>query len=599
MDDNLLQRMREHITKNEGVWNRPYKDSQGNLTAGTGFLVSTEKAFTALPFQVKDAKTGQLRPASPAEKSAEFTRVKSLSRTELDAEARAGKGFELPKPAIDAKLDSEITTRIDKIKGEIGAADWNNLSDGQKTAVLDIHYANGSLEEFDKLKAAIKSGDAEAMAKESSFGNGNYNWERLARNKAEILGVSQEEGRRMVEKEFDKKYKNIKFDGPVAQPPKPVPRPEPDKRTNGGGDSEQQPKLTLLESTSLGGLSTSSMAALEIPPATSVKGDLLETANTQDALIGGLANEAAETAKATDGPEQTANIDSHIQSMREMAAQPIDHPGKSAMLKPVDKWTESEMKDVLNSAQGDFTGWQSGDPLKARMYETVQDWHSHVYGDGTQQTDGGKPVEPSPIKPLNIVAMPHTTPQGEDLWKASARIGDKIGTIAETDGYDASVKAMQRGINMLNDSTGQPERSPAWGDYTPQEALKVDGDYGPKTDFALKDTLARHGETKADDALALGRFGNFADQVKQSGKADGLDQAAKDIFGPLYGGSEAPNGVLQETLNKVGGTSIDNWQDLKVDDWIGPKTTDAFAQVMDNTDPEDFTRSFGSGLGLL
>lgn len=43
------------------------------------------------------------------------------------------------------------------------------------------------------------------------------------------------------------------------------------------------------------------------------------------------------------------------------------------------------MKDVLNSAQGDFTGWQSGDPLKARMYETVQDWHTHVYGDGEQQ----------------------------------------------------------------------------------------------------------------------------------------------------------------------------------------------------------------------
>lgn len=104
---------------------------------------------------------------------------------------------------------------------------------------------------------------------------------------------------------------------------------------------------------------------------------------------------------------------------------------------------------------------------------------------------------------------------------------------------------------------------------------------------------------KADDALALGRFGNFADGVKQSGKADGLDQAAKDIFGPLYGGSEAPNGVLQETLNKVGGNSMDGWQDLKVDDWIGPKTTDAFAQVMDNTDPEDFTRSFGQGLGLL
>ncbi|MBI3446603.1 MAG: hypothetical protein HY055_14895 [Magnetospirillum sp.] len=311
-------------------------------------------------------------------------------------------------------------------------------------------------------------------------------------------------------------------------------------------------------------------------------GNLLDTANQ----TGGLANEAEETQKAADqvkdegATEQTANIDSRIQAMREMAAQPIDHPGKSALLKPVDKWTESEMKDVLNSAQGDFTGWQSGDPLKARMYEAVQDWHTNTYGDGEQKFSGGKPLEPSPIKPLNIVAMPHTTPQGEDLWKASSRMGDKLGTIAETDGYGAGVKAMQRGINMVNEAAGQPERSLAWGDYTPQEALKVDGEYGPKTDFALKDTLARHGMPKA-------------------GKADGLDQGTRDIFGPLYGGSDAPNGVLQETLNKVGGNSIEGWQDLKVDDWIGPKTTDAFAQVMDQGDPEDFTRGFGQGLGLL
>ncbi|KIL96662.1 hypothetical protein CCC_01925 [Paramagnetospirillum magnetotacticum MS-1] len=31
-------------------------------------------------------------------------------------------------------------------------------------------------------------------------------------------------------------------------------------------------------------------------------------------------------------------------------------------------------------------------------------------------------------------------------------MGDKIGAIAETDGYGSGVKAMQRGINMLNDS---------------------------------------------------------------------------------------------------------------------------------------------------
>lgn len=275
------------------------------------------------------------------------------------------------------------------------------------------------------------------------------------------------------------------------------------------------------------------------------------------------------------------------------------HPGKSVLLKPVDKWTESEMKDVLNSAQGDFTGRQSGDPLKAHMYERVQDRHTSVYGDGEQRYDGGKPVEPQPVREVSDLPAPHLTKEGEDLWKASTRMGDKIGTIAEADGYEPTVKGLQRGLNILNASQPLPERSEAWGPYTRQEALKVDGEYGPKTDFAMKDTPARHGEIKADDALALGRFGNFADQVKQTGKADGLDQAAKDIFGPLYGGSEAPNGVLQETLNKVGGKAVDGWDPLKVDDWIGPKTTESFAGVMENLDSDDFTRSFGQGLGLL
>ncbi|OAN44621.1 hypothetical protein A6A04_21035 [Paramagnetospirillum marisnigri] len=43
--------------------------------------------------------------------------------------------------------------------------------------------------------------------------------------------------------------------------------------------------------------------------------------------------------------------------------------------------------------------------------------------------------------------MVHTSPR-----IVSAAMGDKIGAIAETDGYGSGVKAMQRGINMLNDS---------------------------------------------------------------------------------------------------------------------------------------------------
>jgi hypothetical protein len=586
MDANLFQRMRQHIIGNEGVSPTPYRDSAGLLTAGYGFKVDSADAFAKLPFQVKDGQSGTMRPATEAEKRAEFDRIRSLPQKQLEGEADKGKAFVLTEPDMDSKLASEIAAREARIKTEVGAANWDLLSDGQKTAVLDVHYANGSLTKFPDLKQAIKDGNAEEIGRNVDFhgtnpdGSWQYNEGRLIRNRAAAQDISEDDARRSVEEDMKSGKLGRKNKTSDAS----------------DGTDEAPPKLT---STSIGELSTTSIAALDIPPATSVKGAPLETATPQDSNVGGLANEAQETAKALEASEQTANTDSRIASMREMAAQPIDHPGKSALLKPVDKWTESEMKDVLNAAQGDFTGWQSGDPLKAHMYERVQDWHSHVYGDGEQQYDGGKPVEPKPVREVSDKPVPHLTKEGEDLWKASTRMGDKLGTIAETDGYSPSVKAMQRGLNMLNESAGQPERSETWGPYTKQEPLKMDGEYGPKTDFALKDTLACHGETKADDALALGRFGNFADQVKQSGKADGLEKAAKDIFGPLYGGSDAPNGVLQETLNKVGGESVDGWQDLKVDDWIGPKTTDAFAGVMENVDPEDFTRSFGQGLGLL
>lgn len=152
MGSTTVQRMREHIKKNEGVIDKPYRDGKGLLTAGAGFKVDTEDAFAALPFQVKDAKTGQWRDAKDDEKRDEFKRLQDMSKTQLDEDKNA---FYLPKERIDQKVESEISTRIGKIKNEVGTDNWDRLSDGQKTAILDVHYANGSLKNFPSLKQAI------------------------------------------------------------------------------------------------------------------------------------------------------------------------------------------------------------------------------------------------------------------------------------------------------------------------------------------------------------------------------------------------------------------------------------------------------------
>jgi hypothetical protein len=300
-----------------------------------------------------------------------------------------------------------------------------------------------------------------------------------------------------------------------------------------------------------------------------------------------------------------APADPRAASLVQMASAPITDPGRAAVLKPVEKLTESEMKDMIDTAQSGFRGWRSGDPLKAHLYEKVQDWHVNVYGDGPQATDGGKPIDPTPIRPIDEQPSPHTTPQGEDLWQATGRIGQKVADAGALDGFDDAVKGLQRGLNILNQSNPLPQRSPAYAPYTKMGPVDEDGKYGPQTDFALKQVTARLGAPKVEEAFALGRFNTFARNAQRNGNPEGLEDKTHSIFGPLFrnpADGKAPKiegGVLQETLNDVGPKHHDDWEPLKVDNWIGPKTADAFGKVLKAEDADTITGMFGRGLGLL
>lgn len=189
------------------------------------------------------------------------------------------------------------------------------------------------------------------------------------------------------------------------------------------------------------------------------------------------------------------------------------------------------------------------------------------------------PSDPSPNKP------PRTPPpDGGDLWQATAKIGQQVTDAAGTDGYEHAVKGLQRGLNILNASNPLPERSPAYGPYTKLAPVEEDGQYGPQTDFALKHATARLGPAKVQDGLALGRFNTFARQAQSRGNADGLEAATNGAFGPLFrasGDDKSPKvegGVLQETLNTIGPQHHDDWENLKVDNWVGPKTRTAFGR---------------------
>ncbi|CAA7623034.1 hypothetical protein [Magnetospirillum sp. UT-4] len=316
-------------------------------------------------------------------------------------------------------------------------------------------------------------------------------------------------------------------------------------------------------------------------------------------------NQEPQAAPEQEQKQSEAPADPQVAAMVEMAGKPVDNPGRAALLKPVENLTQPEMMDMINHAQGDYRGWRSGDPLKYHTYEKVQDWHAAMYGDGPQQYDGGKPIEPTPIRPIPEQPSPHTTPNGEDLWQATARIGSKVAAVAGSDGYANAVTGLQRGLNMLNASNPLPKRSPAYGPYTGLGPVDEDGQYGPQTDFALKHATARLGPAKVEEGLALGRFNTFARDAQRNGNPDGLEDKTHSIFGPLFRGSgddtspKVEGGVLQETLNDFGSRNRDDWEPLKVDNWIGPKTTQAFGTVLQDEDADSLTRSFGRGLGLL
>ncbi|MCR6632910.1 MAG: hypothetical protein NVV74_24285 [Magnetospirillum sp.] len=566
MGSTAVQRMREHIKKNEGVIDRPYRDNKGLLTAGSGFKVDTEDAFAALPFQVKDAKTGQWRDANEDEKRAEFKRVQSLSETQLKEDKNA---FRIPEERINAKVETEIADRIGKIKNEVGAENWDRLSDGQKTAILDVHYANGSLKDFTNLKQAIKDGDAEAIGKNVDFHSGGArNWERIERNRAKAQGISREEAHRQVEEDKQNGVFGLEH-------LRPQPRPESE-----GQNGNQAPT----------------------PPTTPGNGEPPQPA-PEPPLVSAIPPQPQPEAQQQPGPEMGQNApeppaDPKVASMVEMASTPIDNPGQSALLKPVEKLTQPEMMDMIHSAQEDYRGWRSGDPLKAHTYEKVQDWHVAIYGDQPQGSDGGKPIEPTPIRPIPDRPSPHTTPQGEDLWQATARIGQKVADAAGSDGPADAVTGLQRGLNMLSQANPLPQRSPVYAPYTKLGPVDEDGQYGPQTDFALKHAAARLGPDRVDEAFALGRFNTFARNAQKSGNPEGLEDKTHAIFAPLFRdpadgkASKVEGGALQETLNGFG-------QDLKVDNWIGPKTTEAFGKVLKEQDADDLTRAFGRGLGML
>ncbi|MBF0267692.1 MAG: hypothetical protein HQL44_03780 [Alphaproteobacteria bacterium] len=164
-------------------------------------------------------------------------------------------------------------------------------------------------------------------------------------------------------------------------------------------------------------------------------------------------------------------------------------------------------------------------------------------------------------------------------------ISKRLAPAFDADGMSAAAKSMQQGLNLLNQ--GKMPR------------LKEDGDWGPITDFSFKKSVASHGAAKVDEGFALGRLQTLAEKPQQP---EDLAKQTQTIFGPLYGSQEKGDDhalALQAGLNQIGPKYQNDWQELKQDGEIGPKTTDAFNRVSASAGPMAMAEGIGNFLGWL
>ncbi|KAF0110451.1 MAG: hypothetical protein FD149_2654 [Rhodospirillaceae bacterium] len=208
-------------------------------------------------------------------------------------------------------------------------------------------------------------------------------------------------------------------------------------------------------------------------------------------------------------------------------------------------------------------------------------------------------MPPRPAHPMPQKSTPPITPNGEPLDAALNRFVRYVKDNNPALSGGEKVTALQNGLNLFN-AEGVLRRKPQPGahGFLP---LKEDGDPGPKTRAALRQTLARLGPNRVTEAYALGRFNTFA----RTADPDALKTETESIFTPLYPRTRAAEAhplvaeALQDTLNQLAGEDDDrDFVPLKVDGAIGPKTQAGFARILARVGPDSVTRRLARTLAL-
>ena len=513
MANSTLTTIANHIKKYEQPINHPYLDNKGLVTAGAGFLMDTEAQFIKAPFEVDDSKTGGVRLATKAEKRAGWQAMQAQKAgqngkfnnkadTYIDTTTLIFSDTE-----IDKRVNSEVTARIAIIKNDVGDKSWNKLTDGQKTALVDVSYANsgGSIKGYKKLVKAVKAGDAAGMARESHFYSGTKgdggakvrNWGRIKSNHCGVLGLDTESAAcyKSVATHYSDDKGKLKEDLPTSY----------DAHMAKDARSKLTPEV----------------------------------------------NEDKED-KVSEKPPQT--VEEELKALEAYLRSPEDSAVELARKQP-EQLTEGERRSLHKTA----VSLPLGDPKKAKLQETVKQSYANEHGNGAAEVDASGRIRTDaiPEKALPTVPQPAKDINGQDVAKSMKDIGGEVVRVGQKTTMPVAVASFQKGVNTLLKSQGI------------QTPLKVDGKFGPKTKEAMGDTVASLGADKVEKAFGLGQVESLAEQAKTEGLEPGT--LADTVGGAFDGFVDEPAKALQDGLNILKADEedplkIDGWVGPKTED---------------------------------
>ena len=169
---------------------------------------------------------------------------------------------------------------------------------------------------------------------------------------------------------------------------------------------------------------------------------------------------------------------------------------EEVLLKPVDQWTKGEMGALMD----DPDYWRAAGPRGRLLQDKARAWHDHFFGTGPAPEDEtGRMLPARPAHPIPTAPAPVRAADGGELAGSVFGIGKQVLAAAAESGLSEAIRGLQSGLNGLS---GVMRDSGAVGMDRP--ALAVDGVFGPKTRWRLRQTVARFGRAPVEKGFASG-----------------------------------------------------------------------------------------------